>query len=298
MNKELKTILEAEYQEDISWQLKNEAQAKRARQTGNEAEYFDFAFHERLPDTCWALERWDESRHWYLHNALILTAAREWHKLHSEPDFPIEQFLDREATTHIKAGKLAEGRELLKKAIAYWKKEVEPELVLSELCLHAAQAGLSRLAHHASAAVEARKLLGVEKSKAAKRIRELLQYEAAEAALLLGQWDQLESSLDTVAEVEQLIKKHSINALPKFLQQALLDSIRGLRVLFEMKSGRTDLNSGKADARVFFEDAMLGFYKFMGGTDWNTYFMRLNTRLAENLADGRAIDANPFAEVK
>lgn len=162
--------------------------------------------------------------------------------------------------------------------------------------LHAAQAGLADLAHNASAAVEARNELDGEETKAAKRIRELLQYEASEVALLLGRWDDLQSSLEAVAEAEQLVKKHSANALPKVLQQALLDSVRGLRVLVEMKSGRSDLNSGRSDARDFFESAMLGFYKFMGGTDWNTYFMRLNTRFADALAEGRPLNVNPFAE--
>src|SRR4051812_9064538 len=115
MNPKLKTILDRDYRDDSSWQRKNEAAAERSKRTGDERGYFDLALHLRLPDTCWALERWDESSKWYRHNAGVLVARRKWHAQHSGPDYPHDQLLDREATTHIKAGKLADGRELLKK---------------------------------------------------------------------------------------------------------------------------------------------------------------------------------------
>lgn len=296
MKRELRTILEAQYHEDVEWKDKNEREAEAARRAGNEEQYLELAVHTRLPDTCWALERWDEARQWYRHNARVLMERHAWHAKHPDPDYPLDGLLDWEAITLIKAGDLKQGRPHLEKAITHVRKEPDAELGLSELGLHAAQAGVNRLAKYAIEVDRAREELPGGKSKAGKTIRTLLRYEPAQVALLLGQWDTLQDHLKELAVAERLVDQHPGQAYPEPLERALVAAIQGLRATEELRQGAVAPKAGRDVARHAFGEAMLHFFEFGGRTDWNTYFMRLNCQLADDLADGREPNPNPFAE--
>src|SRR5262245_34310901 len=106
MNDELNQLLQSDYRSGIEAQIAADAAAETARRAGRIDEYFDRSLHLQLPDTCWALERWDEARHWYRHNAGILMEKRAWHAEYPDPEYPTDELSDWEATTLVKAGRL------------------------------------------------------------------------------------------------------------------------------------------------------------------------------------------------
>ena len=130
-----------------------------ARAAGDLARYHDLRVHERLPDTYWALGRWDDARRWYRHNAEARLEGRAWHVRHSGPEYPVDELSDREAVALVKAGRLDTAESALERALTYWGDEPASALVLSELGLHAAQVGRADLAGHAALAGEARREL-------------------------------------------------------------------------------------------------------------------------------------------
>ena len=295
MNEDLKDPLMTNYRYELEAQAADDDAAEPARHAGEMDRYFDLSLHLQLPDTCWAMEKWDEARHWYRHNARILMEKRAWHAEHADPDYPTEELSDWEAVTFIKAGHLDEGREHVHRAVSYWQREPASNLVLTALALHAAQAGVPELSKHVSSIVEARLELPGEPDKEARRARELLHYEPAQVSLLLGQWDDLQKHLRQLGEAERLIQGKPEAAFPNPLQQALVSAFRGLTALASLHAGEIDRETGRQTARQAFEDALSNFYQFSGRPDYNVYFMRLNTRFADEMAAGLPINPNPFA---
>jgi hypothetical protein len=273
----MRTELERLLAEDLAWQARNEAEAEEARAAGDLARYHDLRVHERLPDTCWALGRWHDARRWYRHNAEARLGGREWHVRNSGPTYPIDELSDREAVALVKGGMLDAAGPALERALTYWRSEPASSLVLGELGLHAAQAGRADLAGDAALAREARKELSNDPERS-----ELLAYEPAQVAVLLGRQDEARHELERLEEAERLEP-----ILPDPLQDALLAALRGLRALVDGDPG---------DAQQAFEAAMERFYAFTGQLDANVYFMRLNWRMAADLADGRKPDPNPLAD--
>lgn len=144
---------------DLDSQDRNDADAERAREAGNMARYHDLRVHERLPDSYWALGRWELARTWYRHNAEARLEGRAWHEAHSGPDYPIDELSDREAVTLVKAGRLRDAGPALERAAVYWRTQPGSELVLAELALHGAQIGRDDLTTDAVLAGEARREL-------------------------------------------------------------------------------------------------------------------------------------------
>lgn len=296
MNKELKEVLETEYRYGMEARTEDAAQAEVALREGDQAHYFDLSMNLSLAEACWALEKWDEAKHWYRHNARVMLEQRAWHAVHSGPDYPKEATSDWLATTIIKAGDLEAGREHLKRVIAYWQSQAENNLVLTRLGLHAAQSGLAELAKHAHAIIEARLELEGGDGEDAGRARQALHYEPAQVNLMLGRWDEFQKAIEELTKGEQLVEGKPGLAFPAPLQEALVAASRGLRTLASIKAGTIEPKPGQEAARQAFEEAMLNFYNFSGQMDWNLYFMRLNTRFADELAAGQPLNPNPFAD--
>lgn len=296
MNEELGGLLESDYRQEVEAQTADYAEAEESRQSGAMADYFDLMTHVNLPDTCWALEKWDEAKRVYRENARVMTEARAWHAKHSGPNYPLEERSDLAAANVVKAGDLTAGREHLKRAVAYRLTRKPNALVLSMLGLHAAQAGLPELAAHAKSVVTARQELPGGEGAEAGRARELLHYEPAQVNLLLGGWDEFQENVKAFEEGAKLVEGNPGLAFPEPLQQALVAASRGMAALAGLRAGASESKAARDAAGAAFEEAMLGFYKFGGGVDWNLYFMRLNTRLADDLAAGREPNPNPFAD--
>ena len=292
MNEELKQLLETAYGYEIAAQTEDDAEAEVARKAGAMEAYFDLSMHLTLPDTCWALEKWDEAKHWYRHNAKVIVEKRQWHAQHSGPDYPIEAMLDLEAMTIVKAGDLDQGREYIRRAIEHWLKKPGNQLVLTKLGLHAAQAGMDDLAQHALAVIEARQAL--PGAKEAEQARKSLHYEPAQVNLMLGRWNEFEQDVKALELVAQQVAGSGTLVFPEPLQVALLAASRGFRALLNIRTGDAEVQ--RQNARTAFEEAMLNFYKFSGRVEWNLYFMRLNTRFADELAVGQQIKVNPFTD--
>jgi hypothetical protein len=295
MIEELKQLLQTNYQYAVEAQVADNAEAEAARKAGQMPTYFDLALHLQLADTCWALEKWDEAKHWYRHNARVLMERRAWRAEHGGPEAQTEGISDWEAVTLIKVGNLESGREYLRRAITYWRQKQDSELVLTNLGLHAAQAGLPDLAPYALSIINARQQLPGGSGQAANQVRKLLHYEPAQVALLLGRWDEFQKAIKEVAEGERLIEGSPELAFPEPLQDALVDASRGLRILASLHAGEIEPEHGRKIARQAFEEAMLNFYHFSGQVDWDLYFMRLNTRLADDITAGQPLNPNPFA---
>jgi hypothetical protein len=296
MNQELEALLQVEYQYAVEAQIADEATAQQARNAGEMARYFDLSVYTQLADLCWALERWEEAQHWHRHNAHIMMEARAWRAKHSGPDYPLNAISDQEASALIMAGDLEAGREHLKEAFAYWQIQPDNKLILAKLGLHAAQAGLSDFAEYALEIIPARQELPGGDDETAIKARELLHYEPAQVNLLLGRWDEFLKGIEKLVEAEQLVKGKPGSAFPDPMQDALVAASRGLRTLASLYTGAIKPERGRLDARQAFEEAMLQFYRFSEYVDWNSYFMRLNTRFADELAAGQPIDQNPFAD--
>jgi len=296
MNRELRELLETDYQYGLEAIAADEAEARAAKESGDLAAYFDLTVNPLFPDTCWALEKWDEAKKHYRHNAEAMTKARAWHAKHSGPDYPIEELSASEASTLIKAGKLSAGREHLKRTIALLRDRPGSSLVLSSLGLHGAQAGLPDLATHARSVIEARLELPGESTKAARQARESLHYEPAEVCLLLGRWDEFKEELDKLTAACQIVQGKPEMAFPSPLQEALVAASLGLSALASLQSRNIKPELGQQQARQAFEEAMVHFHHFNGEVDSNIYFMRLNTRFADELAANRPLNPNPFAD--
>ncbi|HEX5838893.1 MAG TPA: hypothetical protein VFY26_13750 [Anaerolineales bacterium] len=294
MNEELMALLIADYRQAIKAQAADYAEAEESRQIGSMATYFDLRQQLLLPEICWSLERWEEAKTLYRQNARVMIEARAWHAKHSGPEYPLEETTDWLAATVVKAGDLVAAREYIKSAIVYWQKQTSNNLVLSRLGLHAAQVGLPDLATHARAVVTARHELPGGRNEKAHRARELLHYEPAQVSLMLGRWDEFQEEVKALEEGERLVKDKPGLAFPEPLQGALVAASRGLRKLGAIHAGVVEAKTGRETARDAFEESMLSFYKFVGRVDWNLYFMRLNTRFADDLAAGQPPNPNPF----
>src|SRR5262245_10722002 len=99
MNKPLQEILETEYRYGLEARREDEVAAEAALQEGDQAYYFDLAINQSLAEVCWALEKWDEAKHWYRHNARVMLEQRAWHAEHSGPNYPREATSDWLAST-------------------------------------------------------------------------------------------------------------------------------------------------------------------------------------------------------
>jgi hypothetical protein len=296
MIEELKQLLQGDYQYAVEAQIADDAEAEAARKAGQMPTYFDLALHLQLADACWALEKWDEAKHWYRHNARVLMERRAWRTEYGGPEAQTEGISDWEASTLIKAGDLEHGRDRLQRAIDYWRSQPDSELRLTGLGLHAAQAGLPELATCVLSIIDARQQLPGSSSQAATRARKLLHYEPAQVSLMLGRWDEFQRDIVALAEGERLVAGKTELAFPEPLQDALVAASRGLRALASIYTGETEPTEGQEGARQAFEEAMLNFYRFSGQIDWDLYFMRLNTRFAAELAAGQPLNPNPFAD--
>lgn len=295
MSEALRQLLEVDYQYAVEAQVVDDKEAQIALEAGDMPTYFDLSLHMQLADVCWALEKWDEAKHWYRHNAHVLMERRLWRAQHLTPESRTEGLLDWEASTFVKAGDLQAGREYLQRAVAYWRDRPDSDLKLTELGLHAAQAGLPDLAANVSSIVRARQDLAGGNGPDAGQVRQLLHYEFAEVNLLLGRWDDFRADTEVLKQGIQLAEKCANPAFPEPLQAALVAASRGLQTLALLQDDAIDRKKGRQEARQAFEEAMLNFYRFTGQIDWDLYFMRLSSRLADDLAAGRAPDVNPFA---
>jgi hypothetical protein len=193
----------------------------------------------------------------------------------------------------VKAGELHAARERLRVAVGLEVGRDDSQIVLTELGLHAAQAGVAELTGHVQSMASARSMLAGGSSQAAQRARSVLHYEPAQVALLMGQWDDFAKAVATFAEGASLVQNGKEVAFPEAMQNALLATCVGFQALLSLRSSPSELVWQKA--RKSFEDAMLQFHRFSGQWDYDTYFMRLNTRIADDLAAGRTPNVNPFA---
>jgi hypothetical protein len=296
MKKELQEILEIEYRQSLDAQSEDAVKAEAALREGNHPDYFDLNINQSLPEACWGLEKWEEARHWYHQNARTMLAQRAWHAEHSGPDYPREATSDWLASTLIKAGDLQTGGEHLRRVLGYWQAQPDNSLVISRLGLHAAQAGLAELAKSAEAIIEARFQLQGGEGEEAEQARQQLHYEPAQVHLMLGRWAEFQTASEELANGARLVEGKPGLAFPTPLQEALVAASRGLSTLASIQAGTIEPQPGQKAARQAFEEAMLSFYNFSGQMDWNLYFMRLNTRFADELAAGQSLNPNPFAD--
>ena len=297
MIEELARLLQTEYQYAVEAQIVDAAEAEVARTSGQMESYFDLALYLQLADICWALERWDEAKHWYLHNAQVLLEKHAWRARYGEADRVGIGIADWEASALVKAGQLQAGRKHMQQAIEMWRGQAGSELALTQLGLHAAQAGWHEFALYALRVIEARQELPGGTGAAASQARRRLHYEPAQVNLLLGRWDGFGKAVEELAEGERLVEGRPGLAFPAPLQAALAAASRGLRTLAALHAGTLEPEQGRQMARQAFEEAMLHFYQFDGQIDWNLYFMRLNTRFADELAAGQPINPIPFIAV-
>lgn len=290
MRAELRNALQTEYRDAAEAQVEEAEAAEEAREAGDMPEYFDLMRCLQLADLCWALEKWDDANRWYRHNAQILHEQRAWFAKRREPR---ELRTDWEATALVKAGELEAAPERLRAAVEQQLTMDDSQIVLTELGLHAAQAQVPELATHVELIVQARAMLPGGSSQAAQRARSVLHYEPAQVALLLGRWEDFAKEVKTFAEGAALAKGTKDIAFPKPLQDALVAASVGFQAVLSLRTSPSE--AARQTAREAFEEAMLQLYRFGGQWDHDTYFMRLNTRVADDLAAGRVPNVNPFA---
>jgi len=293
MNEALNLALAAMYSEDCAWQRRNDAEAAKQKARGNEVAAIDLRLHRRLPDTCWALGRWQEARRWYRHNAALLAERRVWHAAHSGPDYPHDELSDWEVITSVKAGLLDEARVQLGRAIAYWQPQPDSAPTLVELGLHAAQIGDERWRGLLDALVDARADQLLDSGAGARREGRMLSYEPLQVGLLLSQWELITAQLQAGAGLRRAAQQGARMLFAEPLQQASLRAIAGIEELLKLQTGA--VGGDVAQARLQFEAAAAHFFELNASPDPAVYFMRLNTLLADDIAAGRALDPNPFA---
>jgi hypothetical protein len=294
-NKELKKELEEIYDYGMEAHVDDAKEAAEAQESGDMPGYFDLSLNLELADTCWALEKWEEAKHWYRHNARIMLMQYEWHKKYSGLDYPHDGSSDWMAGMLIKAGDLSEGRKHLERAIEFWKAQKGSDLVLSALGLHAAQIGVEELSGYANSITDAREELIEADEPTIRKAGSLINYEPAQVNLLLGKWDEFLSNTEQLNDNIELIKGFDQLVFPEPMQKALIAASQGLISLASLYKREIDPDPGSENAKNSFEEAMVNFYNFSGRIDSNVYFMRLNTRFADELAKNSPLIPNPFA---
>lgn len=296
MNKELAEILLAVYQDAKVAQEQDEAESYQAKEDGDMGWYYDLTIYIELADSCWALEKWEEAKQWYRHNARMTLEKRAWLSSNAPASYPFDATIHWEAATFTKAGELQLAREHIKKAIDHLVNTGRDQLALAGLALHAAQLDLPELSTHIREVIDARLELPGNTDLAITQARQQLHYEPAQVSLLLGKWEEFEKQTASFATAAQQVQNRPNEAFPEPLQAALVNASLGLSTLSALRAGTIDPETGRTTAHKAFENAMVGFYQFSGYLDVNTYFMRLNTRFADELALGKAINPNPFAD--
>lgn len=296
MLKELERVLQIDYEYAIEAQKEDSRAANDALGKREMERYFDLSLYFQLADICWALEKWDEARYWYQHNAKIISEKCAWHIENSKNDYPIDAISDWEVNTLIRAGYLDFVKVHLERAIEYWRDQPNNQLVLAMLGLHAAQIGLNEKKTYIHAIVEARRELPGGSGEVIKKARELLHYEFAQRSLLLGLWNEFEVEVNKMQEGVELIQNSPELVFPHSIQNALIAAYNGFQALIVLKSGRSGAEESYQIAIKAFEEAMLGFYQFSGYVDSNLYFMRLNTLFACELKEKVPLNPNPFSD--
>ena len=294
MNEELKANLESIYQYALEAQEADREEAANAMKEGQMATYFDLSLCLQLADTCWALEKWEEADKWYKHNAKIFEERRKWYTENNKNRSSLDELLDWEATTLVKAGMLDAGKERLKEAINFFKRREGKEIVLTVLGLHAAQAGIKELLVDTATVIAIREELPGINDPVAVKARKQLHYELAEAALLSGNTKAFTGEAAKLYDAATPVKLKPGTAYPVPVQDALIAAAEGMQILASLLSG--DADQAAADkAKQSFEKAMLDFFRFSDLVDHDLYFMRLNTLLVDQVMSGKTIDPNPFS---
>lgn len=293
MQQDLRDLLEAQYREDIEMQRANDEDVQRARRSGDQVEVLQKSLHLRLPDTCWALEKWDEARRWYRLNAQVWVDQRAFYA--SDPTYPHDEALDWEAEALVKAGDLSRGLDFIRRAVQHLEGDESAGIIRSRLALFATQTGDSSFESLIGEVVEAREWFATGKSGSARKARESLHYEFAQAALMQSRWADFERHVSVLSEGRNLVAAADDMAYEPALQAALVAAAEGLEVLAKLRSNPTHARELADRGKARFEDAMLEFIDILGAADHHTYFMRLNTRLIDDLLNGREMNFNPYA---
>lgn len=285
MISQLKTILEEIYFYAVEARQEDVKEAESAFTSGNMPLYFDLNINLQLADVCWALEKWDEAKYWYEHNAQMMMKRRNWHKKFSEPEYPVDINADWEASTFIKAGHLQTGIDTVQKALHYWEKQPSPNDVLVQLILLAAQIGLKEFSLQCLERLSSIKSNGINELE--------INFVKLQVLLLTSQWNEFQPELIHFDDTIQ--KSQNDNLSNETINMAFSEASAGFKALARLQTGEGISTDNVQIAGNSFENAMIYFYKHTGLVSGYVYFMRLNTRFTEALASGNLIKPLPFS---
>ncbi len=271
MTAEFKKILDEIYFYAGEAQHEDIKEAETAFIAGNMPVYFDLNINIQLADVCWALEKWDEAKQWYEHNAQLMMKRRMWHLKFSEPDYPLDINADWEAATLVKAGHHNSATESIEKALSYWALQPSSQEIIIQLALHAAQIGLKNLAENT--------ILNL-KDNNGNAVNELeLQFVKLEILLLMQQWTEFHDSLKPFQEAVRQYRNKDLS--DDSILQSLFEVSSGFDALDSLRVSPMDDKTLVEKAKFSFENAMFHFYNYTGYVGGYVYFMRLNARIAE-----------------
>ena len=274
MTTEFKKILDKIYFYAGEAQLEDLKEAEAAFLAGHMPVYFDLNINIQLADVCWALEKWDEARHWYEHNAQFMMKRRMWHINYSNPDYPLDINADWEAATLVKAGHNTSAKESIQKALHYWVSQPLSKEIIIQLALHAAQIGLKDLAELS--------ILNVKVDKGDEVFNLELQFVSIEILFLMQQWTEFHNALIPFQDAVHKMENGKLST--EILYSALMEVSEGFNALDLLQTGKHESEGLVEKAKKSFENAMFHFYLYTGLLSGYVYFMRLNARFADEHA--------------
>jgi hypothetical protein len=294
-NKTLEKRLHQELAEKQRWQALGLREAEQARQRGDMVRYFGRMRCDSLADQYWYLERYEFAREYYALTAEVYINERAWEEEHMLPNYPIDVALDQETSAFVKAGMLEQGRIFLHRWHEYALQHKARASHMRHLSHFAAQIGEQMLAESIRYYVEDQMAmfdLSAEKRQRAVRLFHYNDY--AMINFLLGRYERTREDVEQVFEAEKFIEGQRVTFYSKTEQKIGVEKAKGLGLILDMLEGRGELNELYLQAVTHLEQTMLYAHRTVGLLR-EGYHLRLCTRMAKDILEGRKPNPNPFA---
>jgi hypothetical protein len=294
-NKNLEKRLRKELESEQVWQAVNLREAEEARQQGDMLAYFSQMRSQGLADVYWYLEIEDMAREYFLLDAEVYKNKRDWAEQHAYPGYPIDALIDWETAAYIKAGMLDRGREFLQRWYAIGMQDRARAFHMHQLSLYAAQVGDRTLAesmkYHVDNQLSMFDRVAPEKQRAVTLFH---HHDYAMVNFLLGRYDQARQDVEMVSEAEAVMEERSYKFYTITEQKIGIEKAMGLKAILDLRDGIGDREDLYKQAVSHLEQSMLHSIKTVGLLV-EGYHLRLCTRMAKDILEGREPQANPFA---
>jgi hypothetical protein len=165
-----------------------------------------------------------------------------------------------------------------------------------KLSLLAAQVGEEKLAESMAYYVaEQEAMFDMSAEKRQRAVTLFHHHDYAVVNFLLGRYERTREDVAKVFEAEKLIDEQGATLYSKTEHKLGIEKAKGVELILDMLESRGEVNDLYRQAVNHLEQAMLYAHRTIGLLTVG-YYLRLCTRMARDILEGREPDPNPFAK--